>query len=131
MIQVILTGTSGAMGKHLIEQIQMSDHMTISAGIDRQLVSDCPFPQYVCFDKASVTGDVIIDFSHPSLLEDLLTFAKSKQIPTIICTTGLEAAHHAAIEEASKKDSNFPLRQHVLRRQPHDPSCQSGCCRPR
>lgn len=103
MIQVILTGTSGAMGKHLIEQIQLQDQMTISAGIDRNLVSDCPFPQHVCFDKTAITGDVIIDFSHPSLLQELLDFAVEKQIPAVICTTGLDAVHHAAIAEAAKQ----------------------------
>lgn len=106
MIQVILTGTSGAMGKHLIEQIQLSDHMTISAGIDRQLLADCPFPQHICFDAATVSGDVIVDFSHPSLIQDLLAFAQAKQIPAVICTTGLEPVHHAAIAEAAK---NIPI----------------------
>ena len=34
-------------------------------------------------------ADAIIDFSHPSVLEDLLAFAKEKKIPAVIATTGL------------------------------------------
>lgn len=102
MIDIILAGTSGAMGKHLIEQIGLNPELKISAGIDRNLVSGCPFPQHIQFDPTSIFGDVIIDFSHPSLIPSLLAFALEKKIPAVICTTGLDEALLKAIDEASQ-----------------------------
>ncbi len=102
MIQIILAGTGGAMGQHLIEQISLNPELNISAGIDRNLVSDCPFPQHISFDQAAISGDVIIDFSHPSLIPGLLEFALAKKIPAVICTTGLDEALLTAIDDAAR-----------------------------
>ena len=47
-------------------------------------------------------GDVLIDFSAPDALSSSLDRALSAAIPILVGTTGLEAQHHAAIEEAAK-----------------------------
>jgi 4-hydroxy-tetrahydrodipicolinate reductase len=47
-------------------------------------------------------ADVLIDFSAPDALRDSLGRAISDRIPILVGTTGLQAEHHAAIEEAAK-----------------------------
>ncbi|STO31046.1 Dihydrodipicolinate reductase [Fusobacterium necrogenes] len=55
-------------------------------------------------DELSVEiGDIIIDFSHYSRIENLLKFAISKNIPLVLATTGYSQEILVKIEEASKK----------------------------
>ena len=51
--------------------------------------------------EAGLEADVIIDFSHPSVLEDLLAFAKERKIPAVIATTGLNDEQIESIKVAS------------------------------
>ena len=66
MLNIILCGYNGAMGKHLIEQIEASAELNISGGVDRTFNPSFNFPQFSDFDLQKLSGDVIIDFSHHS-----------------------------------------------------------------
>lgn len=48
-------------------------------------------------------GDIIIDFSHFSRIENMLKFAVANNIPVIICTTGYDDKILNQIKEASSK----------------------------
>jgi 4-hydroxy-tetrahydrodipicolinate reductase len=50
-----------------------------------------------------VAADAIIDFSHVSCIDALLSYSVEKQIPVVLCTTGLSEAQLEAVNEASKK----------------------------
>ena len=45
--------------------------------------------------------DVIIDFSHPYALEDLLSYCKMKSVPVVIATTGYSEEEIQKIKLAS------------------------------
>ena len=55
----------------------------------------------------SEDADVIIDFSNPALLNDLLDFAVKKSMPVVIATTGYDESQKKQIQEASRKTSVF------------------------
>lgn len=102
MINIILTGSGGAMGKFLIDLISDAPDMQISAGIDRTIHENYNFPQFTEFSD-EVKGDVIIDFSHYTVVPTVLDFCEtSKKIPAVICTTGLTEETIARIDEVSK-----------------------------
>lgn len=107
MLNIILCGYNGAMGKHLIEQIEASTELQISGGVDRTANPNYSFPQFDHFDQAQLKGDVIIDFSHHSVVPGLLAFAAAKEIPAVICTTGLSPEINMLIEETSNKVALF------------------------
>lgn len=107
MIKIILCGYNGAMGKHLIEQIEAHPQMEISAGIDRHQNSSYTFNQYTSFADAGISGDVIVDFSHHSVVSSLLDFAISKKIPAVICTTGLDDSIKAKIHDSANEVALF------------------------
>jgi len=48
-------------------------------------------------------ADVLVDFSAPAALQSNLDAAMSAGVPLVIGTTGLEAAHHEAIDAAARK----------------------------
>jgi len=106
MLNIILTGSSGAMGKCLVEMIEESSDMQISAGVDRSINDQYSFPQFTSFTD-EVKGDVIIDFSHFSVVPALLDFSEKSGIPAVICTTGLTEDIITRIDDVSKKTALF------------------------
>jgi 4-hydroxy-tetrahydrodipicolinate reductase len=63
--------------------------------------------------------DVIIDFTHFSIVDDLLNFAETHKIPLVVCTTGLENKTEDHIKEVAKtipvfKSGNMSLGINVL-----------------
>ncbi len=106
MINIILTGSGGAMGKNLVELISEAPDMQVSAGIDRSIHENYSFPQFTKFTE-EVKGDVIIDFSHYTFVPSILDFCESSGIPAVICTTGLTDEIIQRIELVSKKTALF------------------------
>jgi 4-hydroxy-tetrahydrodipicolinate reductase len=75
---------------------------------------------YQSFGEVKEEVDVIIDFSHPSMLKDVLDFAVSKQVPLVIATTNIDDEGQTLIQEASKQipilyTKNTSLGVNVLR----------------
>lgn len=102
MIQILLSGAGGKMGQVISRSVSERDDCRIAAGIDRQSAA----VDYPIFEKTSdcdVCCDVIIDFSHPSLLEPLLDYAVSHKIPAVVCTTGLSPEQVDKLKEAADK----------------------------
>lgn len=65
------------------------------------------------FDMKEIP-DVIIDFSHPSNLDNICEYASKYQVPAVIATTGFTPEQVKQIEELSKKtavlfSANFSL----------------------
>ena len=106
MLNIILTGFGGAMGKCLVELISEAPDLTISAGIDRTNHDQYDFPQFTAFSD-EVKGDVIVDFSHFTLIPDILDFSEHTGIPAVICTTGLTEETLARIDAVSEKTALF------------------------
>jgi 4-hydroxy-tetrahydrodipicolinate reductase len=63
-----------------------------------------PFPVYKKLADAPNTAnaDVLIDFSHPSALPELLDYAKSRGLPVVVATTGYSEMEIAEIKKASE-----------------------------
>ena len=59
------------------------------------------------FDEVELVPDVIIDFSNPAVLDDMLGFAAKNSVPCVICTTGYSQEQIDKIKEASKKIAIF------------------------
>lgn len=47
-------------------------------------------------------GDVVIDFSLPQAMNDLIRFCKEKKVPLVSGTTGLNENHMSALQDLSK-----------------------------
>ena len=50
-----------------------------------------------------IAADVVIDFCVSQAVDGLLDYCVERQIPCVLCTTGLSEAQLAHVEEASKK----------------------------
>lgn len=103
MKKILLSGCNGKMGQVIGSCVANKPDCEIVAGIDKNTDVVNPYPVFACLADCTVDADVIIDFSHPSVLADLLAYAKRKKIPAVIATTGLSAEDIAKIEETSKE----------------------------
>ena len=87
MTRILLSGCCGAMGNAVTQIAENRDDCCVAAGIDIREAART-YPVFHTFEECNVDCDVIIDFSLPDALDALLSFAKSKKLPVIICTTG-------------------------------------------
>ena len=101
MTKIILSGCTGHMGRTIRDCVAQRDHCEIVAGFGMG-EHDCPFPVYTDPMLCKEHGNVIIDFSHPTLLSPLLQFACKNKIPAVICTTGLSDEQVEHIHIASQ-----------------------------
>lgn len=102
MIKVILCGAAGKMGGFVAEAIEKENDMQVVAGIDK-ITADQPFPIFSDFSKINTDAQVIIDFSHPALLDSILEYAKGKNIAVVLATTGYNDEQIEKIKEVSKQ----------------------------
>jgi len=103
MIKIIISGCNGHMG-HVVASIARDDpDVSVVAGFDIAAQGTQSFPVYSNPMEFTGCADVIIDFSDPAALENLLSFGLTKKTPLILCTTGYTPGHIAAIEEAAKQ----------------------------
>ncbi len=106
MTDIILNGCNGKMGAAVTKAVAERDDCRIVAGVD--LYGDnAEYKVYRSFSELDIKGDVVIDFSNPSVLDSMLNFAKDTKTPLIICTTGFSEAQVNQIKEASKEVAVF------------------------
>ena len=87
----------GAMGIQLVEKIGTTTGYTLVGVVDKQ--SNLGVNSFA--DLKSVP-DVIIDFSHPSYLNEMLDYACDNKVGLVIATTGFNAKELQEIKTASK-----------------------------
>ncbi len=119
MIKILLSGCNGRMGKAISEICIKNPEVEIVAGIDLFKEQKYDYPVYDNFSEVIDTPDVIIDFSNPKVLPDLLSYVISKKIPAVICTTGYSEEDIAKIASASDvvpifRSGNMSLGINVL-----------------
>ncbi|MBO5495398.1 MAG: 4-hydroxy-tetrahydrodipicolinate reductase [Eubacterium sp.] len=106
MTKIIITGANGKMGKVVKSVIDGRDDCKIVAGVD--IYGDsADFPVYRSISDVKENADVVIDFSNPSLLDELLAYGKENKTALIIATTGYDEEQKKKIEQASKDSAIF------------------------
>ena len=103
MTKIAITGACGHMGRVIAGIIGERSDCTVCAGIDMAGEAYGDFPLVKSVFDLSEKPDVIIDFSHPSALPDLLNYCKMNSVPLVIGTTGYSDEEKAQITAASSQ----------------------------
>ena len=106
MINILLSGCNGKMGQVISRIAQEKNGLQIVAGFDINTTPNNNYPVYTDLGKCNEKIDVIIDFSHPSVLEELLEFALTKKIPAVVATTGLS---NSQIKKLTNISRDIPI----------------------
>ena len=108
MINILLCGANGKMGNAVKSVVaQQGEVVRIAAGFDVMDTSSVDFPVYDSLTKVSEKIDCIIDFSHVSMTDEILDYAKNNKIPAVICTTGLSKDQLSKMEFYSNETPIF------------------------
>lgn len=107
MLNIIMSGINGRMGKAIEELCNSDETVEIIAGIDINLGVPHKFPTVSNPSELDTKADVIIDFSHHSCAEMLCKYAVETATPIVFATTGYTEEELHMINEASKKVAVF------------------------
>lgn len=105
MINVLLVGSNGTMGKQVVSELENNQEFHLVAGVE-SLFKQQPATNYPIYERikdVSNIADIVIDFSHPSLLSDILSYGMTTNTPLVLCTTGYTKKDIESMEQASKK----------------------------
>lgn len=104
-MKVILYGY-GQMGKKIYRQLLAENHevlAVVSAVFDEKI--EAPMLENLNgFDKEA---DILIDFSHPTNLQDILNYSQNHQTKLVLATTGYSNDDLQAIKKASEHTAIF------------------------
>lgn len=119
MTRAIMHGCNGHMGQVISGLCAKDENIEIVAGIDLYDVQKNDYPVFKTLDDCTVEADVIIDFCSAKAVDGLVAYSVKKQIPVVICTTGISEEQMANIREASKsvavlKSANMSLGINML-----------------
>ncbi len=107
MTRIAIVGCNGKMGYFVADAALKREDCSVVFGIDVFGEKKFDFPVYKSFDEATESVDVIIDFSNPAVLDDMLDYAVSNSVPCVICTTGYSPEQIQKIKDASQKIAVF------------------------
>ena len=113
-MKILINGSTGAMGKTLIEMIDGSDELELAAGVSKDITGDESYPAFSNFEQINVDYDVIIDFSHYTVTDTLIAYAIKMNKPVVLATTGLSAEQEANVVIASKSVPIFRAKNFSL-----------------
>ena len=104
-MKIILYGY-GQMGKKIYRQLLAENHevlAVVSAVFDEKI--EAPMLENLNgFDKEA---DILIDFSHPANLQDILNYSQNHQTKLVLATTGYSNDDLQAIKKASEHTAIF------------------------
>ena len=103
MTRVIMHGCNGRMGQMISGLCTADPEIEIVAGVDAYTEKKNEYPVFASIDQCDVAADAIIDVSNASAVDGLLDYCVEKQIPVVLCSTGLSEEQLAKVDEASKK----------------------------
>lgn len=103
MVRAIMNGCNGRMGTIISDLCEKDDDIIVVAGVDPTGKGRFSYPVFYSISDCDVEADVIIDFSNAFAVPELLQYCVDKQVPCVLCTTGLSAELMEEVTKASEK----------------------------
>ena len=103
MTRVIMHGCNGKMGQTISGLISADEEIEIVAGVDAYDEGKNSYPVFTAIMECDVEADAVIDFSAAPAVDGLLDYCVEKQIPCVLCTTGLSEEQLDRVKTAAEK----------------------------
>lgn len=101
MTRIIMNGCNGKMGQTISNLVAEDEGTEIVAGIDARDDGHNPYPVFTDINDCDIEADCLIDFSTASAVDKMLDYCVAKQLPCVLCTTGLSEQQLQKVKEAS------------------------------
>ena len=102
MIRAILNGCNGRMGRVITDICREDGEIELAAGVDIYDGIANDYPVVPNISVCDVKADVILDFSNAKAVDDLLVYSAERQLPVVLCTTGLSEEQLRKVQETAK-----------------------------
>ena len=103
-MKVIINGYSGTMGQVLTKCVLDDEELQLVAGVSpKHHDVNNQFNTYSSFAEVKEDADVVIDFSNPLALDDILDYCLKTKTPVVLATTGYNDEEMEKIHQASKQ----------------------------
>lgn len=106
MVKIIMHGCNGKMGKVIANIVKNDAEVEIVAGVDIA-AANTDFPVFTNINDCNIEADAVIDFSTANAVASVVKYGLKKNMPVIICTTGLDDTVLEMMEEASRSIAVF------------------------
>lgn len=106
MVRILISGCNGKMGQVITKIAHYREDVKIVAGYDVNDSLPNDYPVFTQLNQCNVAVDVIVDFSHPAALSQVLSYALSRKIPLVVATTGISDEQVAKMKESA---SSIPI----------------------
>lgn len=103
MVKMIMHGCNGKMGRVITELVNADENVEIVAGVDTYMGTPNAYPVFAKVEECDVEADVVVDFSNAAAVDGLLAYCRAKNLPVVLCTTGLSEEQLAKVEETAKE----------------------------
>lgn len=103
MVKAIMHGCNGKMGQVISNLVKADEQIEIVAGIDTYQGIQNEYPVFASLKECDVEAEVVIDFSNASAVDELLEVCAERNLPVVLCTTGLSEEQLQKVEDASAK----------------------------
>lgn len=118
-MRIIIGGALGRMGRELAQAAENAS-VRVACGVDVAYAGQpAAFPMAADFARADGPADVLIDFSRPDALPELLQLALARRMPVVLCATGYTEVELQSVREAAQtipvlRSANMSLGVNVL-----------------
>lgn len=103
MVRIIMNGCNGHMGQVISDLVSKDENAEIVAGVDLQDTGRYSYPVFTELGACDVKADVMIDFSSAKATDAVLEYCGSRELPLVLCTTGLSQEQLQKVEETAEK----------------------------
>lgn len=103
MVRIIMNGCNGKMGQVISSLVAADKEAEIVAGVDAWDDGHNSYPVFSDLADCDVEADCVIDFSIASAVDHMLEVCVEKQLPCVVCTTGLSEEQLGMIKETAEK----------------------------
>lgn len=119
MTRVIMNGCNGKMGQCITRICKEDPDICIVAGVDLYQGIENSYPVFASIRECDVEADVVIDFSNVAAVDELLDYCEEKEMPVVLCTTGLSEEQNERVLQVSQstavlKSANMSLGVNTL-----------------
>lgn len=103
MIKVAVAGSSGRMGRAVVDAVSAADDMMVVCGVDPHPLHAEAFPVHPSVEEALAIEevDVMVDFTRPDVAAANIRCALSHGVDCVLGTTGLAPADLEALTDAA------------------------------
>lgn len=103
MVNIAICGANGKMGKIIYNCVQNRNDIKVIGGIDINTEKYADFEIVQNPNDLPIKPDVIVDYSHPSVLKNLLEYCLTTGTSVVLATTGYSDDQINEIKKASEQ----------------------------